>query len=43
MIRFAKVINAPVPERAAYRIAGTGNLLDHDRTRDPGHCRPTSG
>lgn len=43
MIRFAKVINGPVPEPAANQIAGMGNLLNHGRTHDSGHCRPTDG
>jgi hypothetical protein len=43
MIRFAKVINGPVPEPAAIQIAGTVNLLNHGRTHDSGHCRPADG
>jgi hypothetical protein len=43
MIRFAKVINGPAPVPAAIQVAGTGNLLNHGRTRDSGHCRPTDG
>jgi len=43
MIRFAKVINGPAPVPAAIQVAGTGNLLNHGRTRDSGHSRPTDG